>query len=158
NAARMTVREFTLPACVIVKHANPCGVAVGASIEEAYDGALAADPISASGGAVVRTRGVSAALGERLAEQFIEVLFAPGYDEGALEALIRKQSTPLLHDRARRSGEASERDYKRVLGGLLVQDRDWDVADREGMEVVVGHPSEAIWGDMLFAWRVCKHV
>ena len=89
NAARMAVREFTLPACVIVKHANPCGVAVGASIEEAYDGALAADPISAYGGVVVLNRGVSAALGERLAEQFVEVLFAPGYDEVAVEALIR---------------------------------------------------------------------
>src|SRR4029453_2605713 len=157
NAARMTVREFTLPACVIVKHANPCGVAVGASIEEAYDGALAADPTCAYGGVVFLNRGVTGALGERLAEQFIEVLFAPGYDEVALEALIRKQSIRLLNDMERRSGEASERDYKRVLGGLLVQHRDWDVADREGMEVVVGHPSEAIWGDLLFAWRGGKH-
>ena len=158
NAARMPVREFTLPACVIVKHANPCGVAVGASIEEAYDGALAADPISAYGGVVVLNRAVSAALGERLAEQFVEVLFAPGYDEVALEALIQKQSIRILNDLERRSAEASERDYKRVLGGLLVQDRDWDVADREGMEVVAGQPSEATWGDLLFAWRVCKHV
>ena len=158
NAARMTVREFTLPACVIVKHANPCGVAVGASIEEAYDGALAADPISAYGGVVVLNRAVSAALGERLAEQFVEVLFAPGYDEVALEALIRKQSTRVLNDLERRSPEAAERDYKRVLGGLLVQDRDWDVADREGMQVVVGQPSETTWGDLLFAWRVSKHV
>ena len=158
NAARMTVREFTLPACVIVKHANPCGVAVGASIEEAYDSALAADPISAYGGVVVLNRPVSAALGERLAEQFVEVLFAPGYDEVAVEALIQKQSIRILNDMERRSVEASERDYKRVLGGLLVQDRDWDVADREGMQVMVGQPSETTWGDLLFAWRVCKHV
>jgi phosphoribosylaminoimidazolecarboxamide formyltransferase/IMP cyclohydrolase len=158
NAARMTVREFTLPACVIVKHANPCGVAVGASIEEAYDSALAADPISAYGGVVVLNRPVSAALGERLAEQFVEVLFAPGYDEVAVEALIQKQSIRILNDMERRSVEASERDYKRVLGGLLVQDRDWDVADREGMQVTVGQPSETTWGDLLFAWRVCKHV
>ena len=89
NAARLLVREFALPACVIVKHANPCGVAVGASIEEAYEGALAADPLSAYGGVVVLNRAVSAALGERLAEQFVEVLFAPGYDEVALEALVR---------------------------------------------------------------------
>jgi phosphoribosylaminoimidazolecarboxamide formyltransferase/IMP cyclohydrolase len=158
NAARLLVREFTLPACVVVKHANPCGVAVGASIEEAYDGALAADPISAYGGVVVFNRGVSAALGERLAEQFVEVVFAPGYDEVALEALVRKQSMRILNDLERRTPEASERDFKRVLGGLLVQDRDWDVADREGMHVVVGQPSEALWGDLLFAWRVCKHV
>ena len=158
HAARMLVREFTLPACVIVKHANPCGVAVGASIEEAYDGALAADPLSAYGGVVVFNRGVSAALGERLAEQFVEVLFAPGYDEVALEALVRKQSTRILNDMERRTAEASERDFKRVLGGVLVQDRDWDVADREGMQVVAGKPDEAQWGDLLFAWRVCKLV
>jgi phosphoribosylaminoimidazolecarboxamide formyltransferase/IMP cyclohydrolase len=158
NAGRLAVREFALPACVIVKHANPCGVALGASIEEAYDCALAADPVSAYGGVVVLNRGVSAALGERLAEQFVEVLFAPGYDEVAMEALVRKASVRILNDLERRQPEASERDYKRVLGGLLVQDRDWDVADREGMEVVAGEPDEAQWGDLLFAWRVCKHV
>jgi phosphoribosylaminoimidazolecarboxamide formyltransferase / IMP cyclohydrolase len=158
NAARLLVREFTLPACVIVKHANPCGVAVGASIEEAYEAALAADPLSAYGGVVVFHRGVSAALGERLAEQFVEVLFAPGYDEVALESLVRKQSIRILNDMERRQSEAWERDYKRVLGGLLVQDRDWDVEDREGMEVATGEPTEAQWGDLLFAARVCKHV
>jgi phosphoribosylaminoimidazolecarboxamide formyltransferase/IMP cyclohydrolase len=158
NGARLLVREFTLPACVIVKHANPCGVAVGASIEEAYESALAADPLSAYGGVVVLNRAVSAALGERIAEQFVEVLYAPGYDEVAVEALVRKKSIRILNDLERRSPEASELDYKRVLGGLLVQDRDWDVADREGMEVVAGRPGEAQWGDLLFAWRVCKHV
>ena len=158
NAARLTVREFTLPACVIVKHANPCGVAVGASIEEAFECALAADPLSAYGGVIVLNRAVSAALGDRLAEQFVEVLFAPGYDEVALEALIRKRAIRILNDLERRTVEASERDYKRVLGGLLVQDRDWDVADREGMEVVAGRLDETQWGDLLFAWRVCKHV
>ena len=157
-AARLLVREFALPACVIVKHANPCGVAVGASIEEAYEVALAADPLSAYGGVVVLNRAVSAALGERLAEQFVEVLFAPGYDEVALEALVQKQSIRILNDPERRQVEAWERDYKRVLGGLLVQDRDWDVEDREGMEIATGEPTEAQWGDLLFAWRVCKHV
>jgi phosphoribosylaminoimidazolecarboxamide formyltransferase/IMP cyclohydrolase len=158
NGARLLAREFTLPACVIVKHANPCGVAVAATIEEAYEAALASDPVSAYGGVVVLNRAVSAALGERLAEQFVEVLFAPGYDEMAMEALVRKQAIRILNDLERRAPEASERDYKRVLGGLLVQDRDWDVADREGMEVVAGQPAEAQWGDLLFAWRVCKHV
>ena len=106
DAARLLVREFALPACVIVKHANPCGVAVGASIEEAYEIALAADPLSAYGGVVVLNRAVSATLGERLAEQFVEVLFAPGYDEVALEALIRKQSIRILNDTERRAAEA----------------------------------------------------
>jgi len=86
------------------------------------------------------------------------VLFAPGYDATALEALVQKPAIRILNDLERRTTEASEREYKRVLGGLLVQDRDWDVAGREGMETVAGAPSEAAWGDLLFAWRVCKHV
>ncbi|MDX6512459.1 MAG: phosphoribosylaminoimidazolecarboxamide formyltransferase / cyclohydrolase, partial [Gaiellaceae bacterium] len=84
SGARLALREFTLPACVIVKHANPCGIAVAASIEQAYDRALASDPLSAYGGVVVVNRPVSEALGRRIAEQFVEVLLAPGYDEEAL--------------------------------------------------------------------------
>jgi phosphoribosylaminoimidazolecarboxamide formyltransferase/IMP cyclohydrolase len=158
DAARLLCREFTLPACVIVKHANPCGVAVGATIDEAYAAALASDPRSAYGGVVVLNRAVGPELGERLAEQFVEVLLAPGFEEAALAALRQKEATRILDDGERRRPEASERDYTRVLGGLLVQDRDWDVEDREGMEAVCGAPTEADWGDLLFAWRVCKHV
>ena len=88
----------------------------------------------------------------------MEVLFAPGYDDVALEALVRKQSIRILNDTERRKAEVWERDYKRVLGGLLVQDRDIDVEDREGMAVATGEPTEAQWGDLLFAARVCKHV
>jgi phosphoribosylaminoimidazolecarboxamide formyltransferase / IMP cyclohydrolase len=101
---------------------------------------------------------VSEALGERLAEQFIEVLFAPGYDEAALAKLKEKPATRILEDRERRLSNPGERDYRRVLGGVLVQERDWDVDAREGMEVVSGSPDEITWGDLLFAWRVCKHV
>jgi len=158
SAARLVAREFELPTCVIVKHANPCGVAVSGSIEQAYERALDADPLSAYGGVVVLNRPVSEALGDRLAEQFIEVLFAPGFDEAALAKLKEKPSTRILEDRERRLSNPGERDYRRVLGGLLVQERDWDVDDREGMEVVCGSPTEMAWGDLLFAWRVCKHV
>jgi phosphoribosylaminoimidazolecarboxamide formyltransferase/IMP cyclohydrolase len=158
SAARMLAREFALPACVIVKHANPCGVAVAATIEEAYAKALAADPVSAYGGIVVLNRPVSKELAGQLSEQFIEVLFAPGYDEGALETLQRKAGIRILLDTERRRAEAGERDYKRVLGGMLVQDRDFDIEDREGMTVVCGDPSETQWGDLLFAWRTAKHV
>jgi phosphoribosylaminoimidazolecarboxamide formyltransferase/IMP cyclohydrolase len=158
SAARLVAREFELPACVIVKHANPCGVAISGSIEQAYERAVAADPVSAYGGVVVLNRPVSAALGERLAEQFVEVLFAPGYEETALAKLQEKPAVRILEDRERRLSNPGERDYRRVLGGLLVQERDWDVEDREGMEVVCGAPSEMAWGDLLFAWRVCKHV
>ena len=158
NAARLCLREFELPCVSIVKHANPCGVAVAGSIEHAYERALAADPVSAYGGIVVLNRPVSEELAELLAEQFIEVLLAPEYEEGALETLRQKPATRILVDRERRRGAPGERDYKRVLGGLLVQDRDWDIEDRTGMEVVCGAVSEALWGDLLFAWRVCKHV
>jgi phosphoribosylaminoimidazolecarboxamide formyltransferase / IMP cyclohydrolase len=158
NAARMCLREFELPACVIVKHANPCGVAVAGSIENAYEGALATDRVSAYGGIVVLNRPVSDELANLLAEQFVEVLFAPGYDDGALETLRQKAGTRILVDRERRRDAAGERDYKRVLGGMLVQDRDWDVDDRAGMNVVCGAANETLWGDLLFAWRVCKHV
>src|SRR6185295_3452036 len=158
SAARLLAREFTLPACVIVKHANPCGVAVAATIEEAYARALASDPTSAYGGIVVLNRPISSELGAALAQQFVEVLFAPGYDDEALEALRVKHGTRILVDEERRRPDRGERDYKRVLGGLLVQDRDLDVEDREGMRVVAGNPSEEQWGDLLFAWRVSKHV
>jgi phosphoribosylaminoimidazolecarboxamide formyltransferase/IMP cyclohydrolase len=158
SAARLLLREFALPACVIVKHANPCGVAVAGTIEEAYERALASDPVSAFGMVCAVNRPMSAGLGEALAERFIDVLFAPDYDERALEALERKEGIRILRDRERRGFPRGERDFKRVLGGLLVQDRDWDVDDREGMHVACGEPDEACWGDLVFAWRVCKHV
>jgi phosphoribosylaminoimidazolecarboxamide formyltransferase / IMP cyclohydrolase len=158
SAARMLAREFALPACVIVKHANPCGVAVGATLGEAYDKALATDPTSAYGGVVVLNRPVEGRLGEQLAEQFVEVLFAPGYDEDALAALTRKQGTRILVDSERRRPEAEGRHYKRVVGGLLVQDPNAEIEDREGWDVVAGSPDERQWGDLVFAWRVCKHV
>jgi phosphoribosylaminoimidazolecarboxamide formyltransferase/IMP cyclohydrolase len=158
SAARLVSREFELPTCVIVKHANPCGVAVSGSIEQAYERALAADPVSAYGGVVVLNRPVSEALGEKLAEQFVEVLFAPGFDNAALELMKQKPATRILEDKERRRDNPGERDLRRVLGGLLVQERDSDIEDREGMEVVCGSPSEMAWGDLLFAWRVCKHV
>ena len=158
SAARLLLREFALPACAIVKHANPCGVAVAATIEEAYEHALASDPISAFGMVCALNRPVWAGLGEALAKRFIDVLFAPDYDEQALETLRRKEAIRILRDRERRGFPRGERDFKRVLGGLLVQDRDWDVDDREGIEVACGEPDEACWGDLVFAWRVCKHV
>ena len=102
NLGRMLARELEGPAAVIVKHANPCGVALGTTIDEAYDKALAADPVSAYGGVVVLNRPVGAELGKALAAQFVEVLFAPGYHQSALEALGEK-STRVLADGERRS-------------------------------------------------------
>jgi phosphoribosylaminoimidazolecarboxamide formyltransferase/IMP cyclohydrolase len=158
SAARLLLREFALPACVIVKHANPCGVAVAGTIEEAYAQALVCDPVSAFGMVCAVNRPVSTELGEALAERFVDVLFAPEYESGALEALQRKEGTRILRDRERRGLPRAERDYKRVIGGLLVQDRDLDIDDREIMRVACGDPDERTWGDLVFAWRVCKHV
>jgi phosphoribosylaminoimidazolecarboxamide formyltransferase / IMP cyclohydrolase len=158
SAARLLLGEFQLPACVIVKHANPSGVGVAASIEEAFAKAHDADPVSAYGMVLALNRAVGAELGEELAGKFIDVVIAPEYEEGALEAMRRKPATRILVDRERRRGDLGEREYKRVIGGLLVQDGDREVEDRSGMELVCGEASEAVWGDLLFAWRVCKHV
>ena len=159
EAARALLREFTLPAAVIVKHGNPCGCALAAGIELAYAKALASDPVSAYGGIVALNRRVEAPLAERLAEQFIEVLIVPGYSDEALELLQAKPATRILEDTERRGTTPGERDYRRVLGGLLVQDADNEVDDRDGMKVVTTRsPSEAGWGDLVFGWRIAKHV
>jgi phosphoribosylaminoimidazolecarboxamide formyltransferase/IMP cyclohydrolase len=158
SGARSLAREFTEAACVIVKHANPCGVALGATAEEAYDKALASDPVSAYGGVVVFNREIDTALGEKLAEQFVEVLFAPGYSDDALAALREKKNTRILADGERRIEEPGQRSYKRVLGGMLVQDPDTQVDYRDGWDAVAGEVGEQQWDDVVFAWRVCKHV
>jgi phosphoribosylaminoimidazolecarboxamide formyltransferase / IMP cyclohydrolase len=158
EGARRVTREFELPAAVIVKHANPCGVAVAGSIDEAWERALAADPVSAFGCVAILNRPVEAGLGERIAEHFVEVLLAPDYDDAALEALRTKKALRILADRERRRETPGEHDLKRVLGGLLVQDRDSSIDERETMEVACGSLTEEQWGDLLFAWRVCKHV
>jgi phosphoribosylaminoimidazolecarboxamide formyltransferase/IMP cyclohydrolase len=147
-----------MPAVVIVKHANPCGVAVAANIGEAWERALAADPVSAFGCVALLNREVEGALGARIAEHFVEVVMAPGFDDQAVDALRRKKALRILCDRERRAETPAERDYKRVLGGMLVQERDSDIEDREEMQIVAGQVTEQQWGDLLFAWRVCKHV
>ncbi len=158
SGARLLALEFALPACVIVKHANPCGVAVGATIEEAYEKALACDPTSAYGGIVVLNREVQTPVAEQIAVS-ADLVFAPAYAEDALAAIReRRKMIRVLVDHERRGAEPGERSYKRVLGGLLVQDADAEVEDREGWEVATGEVNEQQWGDLVFAWRVCKHV
>jgi phosphoribosylaminoimidazolecarboxamide formyltransferase/IMP cyclohydrolase len=159
DAARAVLREFELPACAIVKHTNPCGVGVAADVTDAYAKAYAADPISAYGSVVAVNRRVDPPLAKLLGEQFVEVLIAPEYTADAVEIVTQKPATRILEDRERRRASLGERHYRRVLGGFLVQDEDADIDDRELMEVVAGQaPDEAGWGDLLFAWRVCKHV
>ena len=158
SAARALAEEFAVPACAIVKHANPCGVALGPTIEEAYAKAFAADPTSAFGGVVVFNKPVSNELARALSEQFVEVIFAPGYDASSADILSKRPASRVLVSAERRHASPGERDYRRVLGGLLVQDRDADIEDRSAMTTVCGDPSEEDWGDLLFAWRVAKHV
>src|SRR5205085_8459931 len=95
---------------------------------------------------------------QRAARRFVRGLPGPDYDDDALGGLQRKEAIRILRDRERRGLPRTERDYKRVIGGLLVQDRDADIDDREEMRVACGDPDEKIWGDLVFAWRVCKHV
>jgi phosphoribosylaminoimidazolecarboxamide formyltransferase/IMP cyclohydrolase len=159
DSARGLVDDFAEPACVIVKHNNPCGVAVGADPLEAYLKALACDPVSAYGGVIALNRPVSEALAEQLHKNFVEVLYAPGYEHGALAVLQQKESIRILEEEERRQPDPAERDVKKVLGGLLIQDRDGDPEPREIMEVVTAtQPSEQQWSDMLFAWTVCRRV
>jgi len=158
SAARLCLREFAVPTCVIVKHANPCGVAAASTIGAAFDRALAADPVSAFGMVCAFNRTVGAELAQQLADRFVDVVVAPGYDDAAIEALRIKPATRILLDHERRRIDPGEKDFKRVPGGVLVQDRDLDIEDRDGMQIVCGDPTEACWGDLLFAWRVCKHV
>jgi phosphoribosylaminoimidazolecarboxamide formyltransferase/IMP cyclohydrolase len=142
-----------------VKHNNPCGAAIAESIGDAYEKALACDPLSAYGGVIALNRPVDAALAERLHENFIEVLIAPGYEEGALEVLMRKEAVRILEDTEQRGYAPTERDVKRVRGGLLVQEPDRVEETRETMQVASkAAPTEEQWADMVFAWKVCRHV
>jgi phosphoribosylaminoimidazolecarboxamide formyltransferase/IMP cyclohydrolase len=159
DSARGLAEDFEQPACVIVKHNNPCGVAIGADALEAYLKALACDPVSAYGGVIALNRPVSRELAGQLHKNFVEVLSAPGYEEGALDVLMQKEAIRILCEEERRQPDAGERDVKRVVGGLLIQDRDGDPEPREIMEAVTGNePSEKQWQDMLFAWTVSRRV
>jgi phosphoribosylaminoimidazolecarboxamide formyltransferase/IMP cyclohydrolase len=159
DSARRLLDEFSEPACVIVKHNNPCGVAVADDVARAYELAFACDPLSAFGGVIVFNRPVAAALAERLVEQFIEVLLAPGFDADALAILAQKEATRILEVDEQRGYEARDRDLKRVRGGFLAQDPDWVDETRETMTVATAaQPSESQWRDLLFAWKVCRHV
>ncbi len=159
DAGRLLLNEFQIPACVIIKHNNPCGVGVGATALEAYQRAFACDPMSAFGGVVCLNRSVDAALAEVLSDQFIEVLFARGYDEDAVEVLARKPNTRILDDREQRFPDMIEPQLRQVMGGMLVQDRDGDTEERGEMQVVSERrPTEAEWQELSFAWKVCKHV
>ena len=129
------------------------------TVDEAYRKALASDPVSAFGGVVVVNRPIEGDVAATIAEQFIEVLMAPAYSDDSVETLQARESIRILVNEERRRQTPGERDFRRVMGGMLVQDIDSDIDDRETRDVAVGiTPTEAQWGDLLFAWHVAKYV
>src|SRR3954449_6735257 len=120
DSARRLLEEFEVPGAVIVKHNNPCGCAVGTDIEEAFDKALVTDRVSAFGGIVCVNREIDVSLANKLNSMFLELIFAPGYNEDALDILQSKANIRLLVDEEQRAPNIAEQDIKRVRGGLLV--------------------------------------
>src|SRR5215471_12931852 len=157
DAAWECVKTFDEPACVIVKHANPCGAAIGPSIREAYDRAFATDPASAYGGIVAFNRQLDAATAEAVCKPFVEVVIAPEVDQGARSALAAKPNVRALSVKLMR--ESQPYDFKRVGGGLLVQSPDDHTLDAAGLRAVTRvKPTAEQTSDLLFAWRVAKYV
>jgi phosphoribosylaminoimidazolecarboxamide formyltransferase/IMP cyclohydrolase len=160
DAALECVRGFDAPACVIVKHANPCGVAVAGTIAEAYDRAYAVDPTSAFGGIIAFNRPLDAATtADILKRQFVEVILAPSVAADTLPLLAKKPNVRVLETGPLADAPAAGFELKRIAGGLLVQDADSDALTATDLRVVSQRaPTEAQMADLLFAWKVAMHV
>ncbi|MDV6327603.1 bifunctional phosphoribosylaminoimidazolecarboxamide formyltransferase/IMP cyclohydrolase [Idiomarina sp. Sol25] len=159
DAALECVKSFVEPACVIVKHANPCGVAIGESITDAYDRAFKTDPTSAFGGIIAFNRELDEATATAIVErQFVEVIIAPSVSESAKAAVAGKKNVRLL-ECGEWSDSVEQLDYKRVNGGLLVQNTDNQDFIQDNLKVVTEkQPTEAQMTDLLFCWKVAKFV
>lgn len=157
DAAWECVRSFDAPACVIVKHANPCGVAIAQDPLHAYQQAFKTDPTSAFGGIIAFNRPVDAATAEAVSSQFLEVLLAPSYDGAALAVLAAKKNVRVLE--APLGAGHNDFDIKRVGGGWLVQTPDAFQVPRDALKVVTKRqPTEQEMNDLAFAWKVAKYV
>ena len=157
DAAWECVRSFVECACVIIKHANPCGVALGATPSEAYGKAFKTDPTSAFGGIIAFNRPLDAAAAQAVARQFVEVVIAPAFDPAAREVFSAKQNVRLLT--VALGAAHNDFDFKRVGGGLLVQSPDLHTIDASNLKVVTSkNPTAGQLADLLFAWRVAKFV
>jgi phosphoribosylaminoimidazolecarboxamide formyltransferase/IMP cyclohydrolase len=160
DAARRAAYGFDEPAVAIIKHANPCGIAVGADVAEAHRRAHECDPTSAFGGVIAVNRPVSVAMAEQVAEIFTEVIVAPAYDDGAVEALQGKKNIRILRCDAPTDERPAE--FRQVSGGILVQLRDH--VDAEGDDpstwtLAAGEPaSPELLADLAFAWKACRAV
>lgn len=160
DAALETVKQFQEPACVIVKHANPCGVAIAENITDAYLRAFATDTESAFGGIIAFNRELDEKTAALICDkQFVEVIIAPSASEGAVQAVAAKKNVRLLVCGEWAAQEPASMDYKRVNGGLLVQDRDLGIITAADLKIVTKRqPTEAEIRDMLFTWKVAKMV
>ncbi len=160
DAALECVKSFEKPACVIVKHANPCGVATAATQFEAYDLAFQTDPTSAFGGIIAFNKELDAKTAQAIVDrQFVEVIIAPSVSKEATEIVSAKQNVRVLECGQWSADKPAALDYKRVNGGLLVQDRDDGCITLDDLKVVSKRqPSEAELKDLLFAWKVAKFV
>jgi len=161
DAAFECVKAFSDTACVIVKHANPCGVAIGATALDAYDKAFATDPTSAFGGIIAFNVALDADTAQAIIDrQFVEVIIAPGVSADAAAIVAAKKNVRLLDVSAHWPGETAHAlDFKRVNGGLLVQERDQGMVSRDELTVVSKRaPSDQELCDLTFAWRVAKFV
>ncbi|GGC60733.1 bifunctional purine biosynthesis protein PurH [Siccirubricoccus deserti] len=159
DAAYECVAEFDRPAIVIVKHANPCGVAVAGDLASAWDAALRCDPVSAFGGIVAANRPLDAAAAEKIAAIFTEVVIAPDADAAAQAVFAKKKNLRLLLTGGLPDAAAPGMVFKSVAGGFLAQSRDAGQVTAETLKVVTQRaPTEAELADLLFAFRICKHV
>ena len=160
DAALECIKQFTDPACVIVKHANPCGVAVSTDIKLAYNLAYATDTESAFGGIIAFNRELDAATASAITErQFVEVIIAPSVSAEAAAIVEAKKNLRLLECGEWNADSAKALDYKRVTGGLLVQDKDQGKIDTSDLKVVTKRqPTEQEIQDLLFAWKIGKFV
>ena len=159
NAAFELVAEFEEPAVAIIKHANPCGVAVGNNTVDAYKKALLCDQISAYGGIIATNRTLSAELAEAILERFVEVIIAPSIEGDAIDVLKKKDKIRVLTTGSMPDPKQSFRTIMRIAGGFLIQDADTITIDEEKMKVVSDRePTKQELQDLLFAFQVCKHV
>jgi phosphoribosylaminoimidazolecarboxamide formyltransferase/IMP cyclohydrolase len=160
DAALQCVKQFDDPACVIVKHANPCGVAIGNTIHEAYERAFRTDPTSAFGGVIAFNRELDAVTAQHIVErQFVEVIVAPDVNATALPVLASKTNVRVLRTGAWENDSPAGLEFRKVSGGLLVQTGDSGSVARKDLQVVTSRaPSEIEMRDLMFAWQVAKFV
>lgn len=158
DAAFAMTREFDEPACIVVKHANPCGVATGEDITEVFTRAYNADSLSAFGGIISLNRPCTAKIAEAIAKVFVEIVLAPSYEPAALEILSKKKNLRVL-ELGSFGPREPKTEFRYVDGGLLLQDSDVKTLTQHDLDVVtIKQPTANELRDMLFAWRVVKHI